>query len=859
MKTKIALALLVLSFTLFGKEVPADKARMVAENFLILNASPVLKGSANVVLTQVRFSTPVAFSKGMLKSATTGADLIYLFEINENDGFIVVSGDDEATPILGYSLANNMDVTRMPDNFRKWMEGYKSQIRYRRSNPQGVSREIEDQWELLIAGKSGNEMKSSTAVGPLITTRWSQSPYYNDLCPYDPEYGENSVTGCVATAMAQIMKYWNYPETGNGFHSYNHSNFGIISANFGSTRYDWGAMTNDVLGENPAVATLMFHCGVSVDMNYSANSSGAYVVSDESPVEHCAEYAFREYFSYAKSLKGVVRENYTTSAWIDLLKTELEAGRPIEYAGFGSGGGHAFVCDGVDPNDFFHFNWGWGGYYDGYFVIDALDPSGTGTGGGSGGYNSGHQAIIGIMPPEGGVTVSNLALFDDLTISDNPLFFLDPFSIHTDIANFGTAVFSGDFGAAVFDDDYNFVEFAGITEGETLEVGYHYTDGLTFSNPGSLNMLPGDYYAGAFYRPTGGNWIAVDDGSYSNLLSFSVYYSSDIELYKDFIISTGSVITQNEPFTVTADILNDGTSAFVGDFSIDLYDMEGAYAANVGERKSDSLQPGYYYSEVVFTTGGVSIDPGTYLLALLHKPDGGDWTLSGSSYFSNPVKIIVREAPLYPDMYEDNDSIPYMFTLNFSDNSAAINSEGSNSHVGTDIDLYGMWLEEGFDYNFTARVHDSYNSGNQEVYTNDVLWLYYANDELSDIFDDVMPGSVEVPGGGLVLFGVAPYFEGETGTYLLEVHVNRTVAVSARDSEENRLKIYPNPASDLITIEGTDIITRLELFDVKGRMIRSADTNSTGTSLDISNLSGGTYFLHVTQQDHTTVHKIEKQ
>jgi hypothetical protein len=179
--------------------------------------------------------------------------------------------------------------------------------------------------------------------------------------------------------------------------------------------------------------------------------------------------------------------------------------------------------------------------------------------------------------------------------------------------------------------------------------------------------------------------------------------------------------------------------------------------------------------------------------------------------------------------------------------------------VGTDIDLYGMWLEEGFDYNFTARVHDSYNSGNQEVYTNDVLWLYYANDELSDIFDDVMPGSVEVPGGELVLFGVAPYFEGETGTYLLEVHVNRTVAVSARDSEENRLKIYPNPASDLITIEGTDIITRLELFDVKGRMIRSADTNSTGTSLDISNLSGGTYFLHVTQQDHTTVHKIEKQ
>jgi hypothetical protein len=858
MKAKIILALFVLSLTLYAKEVPVERAEAVARNFLMLNPATGLKGSADLVLTRVRLPAATPFGNGLLKSAASGDNLIYLFEINGNDGFIIVSGDDGATPVLGYSRGNNLEATRVPDNFRKWLEGYKNQIRYIRSRPGLASGETEDQWKDLISGRGTSGTESATAVEPLITTKWNQSPYFNDLCPYDPYYGDYSVTGCVATAMAQIMKYWNYPETGNGFHSYNHANFGIISANFGSTRYDWEAMTDVLAGENPAVATLMFHCGVSVDMNYSANSSGAYVVSEASPVEHCAEYAFREYFSYDNSLTGVIRENYTTDGWIQLLKTELEAGRPIEYAGFGAGGGHAFVCDGVDPNDFFHFNWGWGGYFDGYFVIDALDPEGTGAGGGSGGYNSGHQAIIGIRPPDG-ITEYSLALYDDLTISDNPLYFLDPFSIHTDIGNFGEATFSGDYGAAIFDADYNFVEFAGILEGATLEGGMHYTNGITFSNPGSLNMLPGDYFAGTFYRPTDGNWKAVEDGSYSNLLSFNVFYASDIELYKDFIISTGEVITQHEPFTVTADILNDGTSTFTGEFSVDLFDMEGAYAFTVDTRTGATLDPGYFYPEVAFSSGGVTVDPGTYLMALLHKPDGGDWTLSGSSYCTNPIKVIVREAPLYPDIYEDNDSIPYMFTLVFSGNSAIITTDGSNSHVGTDIDLYAMVLEEGFDYSFSARVHDSYNSGNEEIYTNDMLWLYHANGELSEIFDDVMPGSVDVPGGGIVLFAAAPYFEGETGTYLLDIQVNRTEAVSTGDLEESRLNIYPNPAADFLNIEGTAVITRLELFDAKGRMITGSDPNSTSISLDISDLGEGSYFLHITREGHTTLHKIVKQ
>ncbi len=827
----------------------------------MLNTAPGLKGSGNFSLTQVQFSTTRSFEKSLKKSASAGENLIYLFQINENGGYILVSGDDEATPVLGYSLKNNPDVSKMPDNFRKWIEGYKSQIRFARSNPEPASREIENQWERLVSGKSGDATKSTTAIGPLLATQWDQSPYFNDLCPYDAESNENSVTGCVATAMAQIMKYWNYPETGNGFHSYNHSSFGTLSANFGNTTYDWESMTNTVNSENMAVATLMFHCGVSVEMDYSANGSGAYVISDESPVEHCSEYAFKEYFGYDNSLKGVLRDDsYATDDWIQMLKTELESGRPIEYVGYGTGGGHAFVCDGFDANDFFHFNWGWGGYYDGFFALDAMDPLGTGTGGGSGGYNTGHQAVIGIRPPVE-MTDHELALYDSLTISDYSILWGNPFTIHMDIGNFGETAFSGDYCVAIFDMDNNFVEFAEIKEGETLEGGMHYKAGLTFSNPGSVSMVPAWYLAEAYYRPAGENWKVIGDGDYSNLLYFKVTHSSDMELYKDFEISTGTSITQNEPFTVTADILNDGDSTFYGTFSIDLLSMDIEYAAPVEEISGADLEPGYFYEDLEFSSNGVSIDPGTYLMALFHLPDGGEWTLSGASYYTNPTKVVVMEAPLDPDMYEENDSEenPYMLMLSYTGNNANITTTGSNSHVGDDIDFYGIALEEGYDYTISARTHDSYNSGNQEIYTNDVLWAYYSDKKWSEVYDDVMPGAIEVPGGSEIVFVVVPYFEGETGTYLLDIQVNRTEAVSVGIPEEQKLKIYPNPADDLIIIEGTAVIERIDLFDAKGRMIVGVEKHSENTTIDVSNLSEGIYYIHILQQDQTTVRKIVKQ
>ena len=329
----------------------------------------------------------------------------------------------------------------------------------------------------------------------------------------------------------------------------------------------------------------------------------------------------------------------------------------------------------------------------------------------------------------------------------------------------------------------------------------------------------------------------------------------------NLVLSAGSTIEQNEPFSVTVDILNDGSSTFTGEFAIDLYDFTGEFAEEIETISGAELDAGYFYDDVEFTTAGVSVEPGTYLLALTHRADGGDWYLSGSSNATNPIKLIVKLASLSPDIYESNNDAdnPYTLMPNYNGNSAIINTEGSNMHVGTDLDFYEVVLEAGFDYTIVPRVHDSYNSRNQQTYSNDVVWTLLHDGEWSELYDDVMPEAIAVPGGGDLLFGVGPYFEGETGTYLLDMQISRTVVVSSTLLEKDNLRIYPNPATKLIQIESPDIINLIQIYEASGRLVRIIDASSQNISADISDLKEGVYFIHVSCEDHTTIHKIVKQ
>ena len=365
-KARILLVLLVAaSLPLLAERVDSKTARKVATTFLNNN------GAKTNQLTDL--------------SSAAGFPNLYIF--NANEGFVVMAADDCVRPILGYSLTGSFKVEDMPENVRGWLQGYNDEIQHAIDNQAKSSIEWAQQWRDLIEGNA-TAMKTTAVVAPLIQTQWGVNAPFNSLCP------PGTAVGCVATAMAQVMKYWNYPSHGIGSHAYipeNNPSLGEQFADFNSTYYDWDNMTdtydnssNDV--EKQAVATLMYHCGVSVEMQYGQPS-----VSFPSDVA----YSLPLYFGYSSDAQFYLRSNYSTDDWMNMLKSDLNNNWPVQYAGNGGDDGHSFICDGYDSDNYFHFNWGFGGRFDGYYSIDSLylTPNGAG-------YNEIQRAVFGIHPAE---------------------------------------------------------------------------------------------------------------------------------------------------------------------------------------------------------------------------------------------------------------------------------------------------------------------------------------------------------------------------------------------------------------------------------------------------------------------------
>ncbi len=369
--TLIVVLVLMVAMPTFAERVTSETARRVATTFLNNN------GAKSNQLTDL--------------SKEAGFKNLYIF--NGNPGFVVMAADDCVQPILGYSLSGKFVAENMPTNVSGWLQGYNDEIQYAIDNKLKATSETAKLWKELIDGNS-KAGKATVIVDALIQTTWDQDPGYNDLCPYDYNANKLTVTGCVATAIAQILRYWEYPSHGVGSHSYipsTHPEYGTQSVNFAQQTYDWTDMP--LYSPNAEIAKLMYHCGVSVDMDYDiANNggSGAY--------NSAITPAFTNYFNY-KTTANLKYKN-STQNWNDLLKAELNAGRPVEYNGSGNGGGHAFVCDGYDNSNYFHFNWGWSGANDGFYSLTNLNPGSGGSGGGSYNFSNSQSAVFGIEPKD---------------------------------------------------------------------------------------------------------------------------------------------------------------------------------------------------------------------------------------------------------------------------------------------------------------------------------------------------------------------------------------------------------------------------------------------------------------------------
>ncbi len=342
-------------------------------------------------------------------------------------GFIIMPTDDRVNPVLAYSFDSPFPEELHP-SVRYWLDGYNTQL------IEIVERDLplptDEAWERLLTTTPPATPKLLTNIPAMLTTRWNQSEPYNRQCPYDSNYHTRAVVGCVATAMAQVMKYWNHPSCGTDSHSYFHdSNYGTLSANFANTTYIWEYMPNFISFANRsyeinAVAKLSYHCGVAVEMSYSPEGSGAYTINYGNPNMPSSENALKDYFRYDRSLHGEQRYYYNDSIWRNMIDTDIVAGQPILYTGHDQSGGHAFVLDGADTNGRYHFNMGWGGYGDGFYTIDNIAPGGGGAGGNSTyTFNLGQTAIFGVKPiPQYFDTID---IYDTLCPSDAYYYFYD--------------------------------------------------------------------------------------------------------------------------------------------------------------------------------------------------------------------------------------------------------------------------------------------------------------------------------------------------------------------------------------------------------------------------------------------------
>ncbi len=340
---------------------------------------------------RVAASADFALTPALTVSAPDGQPTLYLFAAQQ--GYIVAAADDAAgAALLGFSDTGRFDAADVPPQMRWWLDELSEQVAYAAAHPGE---------ELQLAPARAERQQ----IAPIAKTLWNQDAPYNDLCPVlknSSGVQSRAVTGCVATAMAQAIKVFNYPQQGLGSHSYNFTylnNNYSASFDFAGTPFAWDQMSDTYdssssSASNEAVATLMKACGVSVDMSYGLAATGGSGASTFN-----AASALVDYFNYDPGVRYLSRECYTSSDWIDMVYNEIAAGRPVIYSGHSNEGGHAFVCDGYSQDDFFHINWGWGGMSNGYFKLSVLDPPSQGIGGSNSGFNMGQGIIIGICPP----------------------------------------------------------------------------------------------------------------------------------------------------------------------------------------------------------------------------------------------------------------------------------------------------------------------------------------------------------------------------------------------------------------------------------------------------------------------------
>lgn len=741
---------LFLTFTLalmvsvcFANPVDRNKALRVADNFWHL------MDGKNTPTSWIDVSANSPFSE------------FYIF-INElGRGFVLVSADDCVLPIIGYSTDENFTFP-IPVHVRGALSRYEEEIAYCKENQIAGTEYITSLWNDIYNNTYTPAMRSS--VAPLLTTKWNQDEPYNNLCPNGGT--ENVPAGCTAIATAQIMKYWNWPATGVGSNSFVHNLYGLQYADFANTNYDWGNMPNKFIStstdaERLAVATLVYHVGVSVNMNYTPDGSGAYTTGIPWP---SAENALRDCFCYSESLHAVEKEkdSINDEDWMDILITELNAGRPMIEAGHTSDeSGHAFVCDGYNNAGLFHINWGWGGSYDGYFHPMSLNPGSMGS------FNHHMSLVVGIEP--------------NYSLHANP---------------------------------------------KTLDFAYE-------GGNQTLTISPNADSAQTWNATADQSWVTLSKTSGSNMPDHQLVNVTTAANPTDEVRFANIVIAQgNQSDTVVV------RQAFDCDT---LYYCYGTYHGEQGPKGTDTC---VYW--------GIRLDTARLVhVTTLHAVQF--WIRLGGTYELRiyqggedaPDSLIYCDSVTSPelrDWYEIELPIPLSID-NTKDLWITFYNRGTSTPISG---CYYYGEPDGSWISYDGENWSTLTQGEKAI-----AWFIRAVVTGDADCENVFSDEYQTAEGSYTWHGTTYTYSGEYSYVVSNVVGNNCDSVETlhltltgtgiSSLELEKIRVYPNPTSGIVTIEGSDV-ERVEIFDLMGQQVAIFDHKQ---QINLTSMASGIYMLRV--------------
>ncbi len=602
MKNSIFLLLLALGLQASAESITETEAKQQAWAFLQRQLQRKVKAVGDQprqpVLTAVALPQSGATTAGT--ASAKGVQPLYVFNIDEADGFVVIAGDDRVKPVLAYVDHGRFDAAKMPPGAAWWLETTQRQMEQVAGGnflPEPVAPKAEG--------------GTPTEVAPLIETTWGQESPYNALCPVDPTASQRSVTGCVATALAQIFYYYRQPAAAKGTVSYTTENLGIeINEDLGTYTFDYDLMlpdygygTSPTAEEKEAVAKLMYACGVAARMDYSATWSGAPLYPQW----------ILDHFDVDPSLGYEERCWHTTTEWDALVRAELEARRPVYYCGYSAEGGHAFICDGYNAEGLYHINWGWDGYYDGYFELATLNylKEGNPTPPVSAyNFGLGQQILTRLTPNEGGtLPPTRLTLGGGLTFDESEQA-LDEVKLYLNWVEASYADFNGYAGFGFYDSEGTLKEKVVEDIGKLPRFNY-YEQMWVSGALDAAHLTPGSYTVKAICSTDGTNYeplITPAGNGKNNWLraevdAQKVTFTAPAELaYALSIPAEGVVVPEYavgaKNTTVTFEVKNSGPGRYTGDCYVlkndGSYATLGAFALDIPGGGSQTVNFQFY-------------------------------------------------------------------------------------------------------------------------------------------------------------------------------------------------------------------------------------------------------------------------